>query len=60
MLIITIAPLALLLRTTFALPFLLLFGLSVPGYACAMIYDPVFRRIEKQLGMEEEEEQEEE
>ena len=54
MLIITIAPLALLLRTTFALPFLLLFGLSVPGYACAMIYDPVFRKIERQMGLDEE------
>ena len=60
MLVITLAPLALLLRTTFALPFLVLFGLSVPGYACAMIYDPIFRKIEKQMGMEEEEEQEEE
>ena len=28
---------------------IILFGLSVPGYACAMIYDPIFRKLEKQI-----------
>lgn len=28
------------------IPLVLLFGLSVPGYVCAMLYSPVFRKIE--------------
>ena len=47
MLVITLLPAALFLRTSYALPFLVLLGLSVPGYACAMVYDPVFRKIEE-------------
>lgn len=49
MAVITIVPLAAFFRFTVMLPVLILFGLSVPGYACAMVYDPVFRRIEKQI-----------
>ena len=49
MAVITIVPLAAFFRLTVMLPVLILFGLSVPGYACAMVYDPVFRRIEKQI-----------
>ena len=52
MLVITLVPVAVFLRFQVALPFLVLFGLSVPGYACAMIYDPVFRKIERQAGIE--------
>lgn len=51
-LIVLMVPLFVGLRTL--LPLFILFGLSVPGYACAMIYDPVFRRIEKQMGIPEE------
>ena len=47
MLLITLIPLAAGLRVTVFLPLLLLFGLSVPGYACAMVYEPVFAKIEK-------------
>ena len=49
MLLITLIPLAAGLRVTVLLPLLILFGLSVPGYACAMVYEPVFARIERQL-----------
>lgn len=55
-LIVLMVPLFVGLRTL--LPLFILFGLSVPGYACAMIYDPVFRRIEKQMGIPEEEPEE--
>jgi len=49
MLLITLVPLAAGLRVTILLPLLVLFGLSVPGYACARVYEPVFAKIEKQL-----------
>ena len=49
MAVITLVPLIAFLRVSILLPVLVLFGLSVPGYACAMIYDPVFRKIEKQI-----------
>jgi uncharacterized membrane protein YesL len=42
------------------LPLLILFGLSVPGYACAMIYDPIFRKLEKQIWEQENSEDPEE
>ena len=58
MLVITLVPIALFLRATVFLPFLVLFGLSVPGYACAMIYDKIFKRIEAQTGDTSEEEEE--
>ena len=60
MLIITLVPFVLLIGSFVALPFLMLFGLSVPGYACAMIYDPVFRKIEALAGDASEEEEWEE
>lgn len=53
MAVITLVPLIAFLRVSILLPVLVLFGLSVPGYACAMIYDPVFRKIEKQIWEEE-------
>ena len=53
MAVITIIPLIAFFRVSILLPVLILFGLSVPGYACAMIYDPVFRKIEKQIWEEE-------
>ena len=53
MLVITIVPPAAFFFFSFLLPVLVLFGLSVPGYACAMIYDPIFRKIEKQIAEEE-------
>ena len=53
MMIITLVPLAAFFSVSILLPLLVLFGISVPGYACAMIYDPVFRRIERQMGEEE-------
>ena len=58
MLVITLVPAILLLRSSVFLPFLVLFGLSVPGYACAMVYDPVFRKIERQAELDREEEEE--
>ena len=48
MAVITLTPAIAFLTTTVLLPLLVLFGLSVPGYACAMVYDPIFRKIEKQ------------
>lgn len=48
MAVITLTPAISFLTTTVLLPLLVLFGLSVPGYACAMVYDPIFRKIEKQ------------
>lgn len=56
MAVITLVPLLSFFRITVMLPVLVLFGLSVPGYACAMVYDPIFRRIEKQIWEEENEE----
>ena len=53
MLVITIVPPAAFFFSSILLPVLVLFGLSVPGYACAMIYDPIFRKIEKQIAEEE-------
>ena len=58
MAVITIIPLIAFFRVSILLPVLILFGLSVPGYACAMIYDPVFRKIEKQIWEEENAEEE--
>ena len=60
MAVITLVPLIAFLRVSILLPVLVLFGLSVPGYACAMIYDPVFRKIEKQIWEEENSEDSEE
>ena len=60
MAVITLVPLIAFFRVSILLPVLILFGLSVPGYACAMIYDPVFRKIEKQIWEEENSEDSEE
>ena len=49
MAVITLVPLIAFIFATILLPLLVLFGLSVPGYACAMIYDPIFRKMEKQI-----------
>lgn len=59
MLVITMVPLAACLWSTMLLPVIILFGLSVPGYACAMVYNPIFAKIEKQIGEEELEQSEE-
>lgn len=53
MAVITLIPVIVFIWVPVLLPALVLFGLSVPGYACAMIYDPVFRKIEKQIWEEE-------
>ena len=53
MMIITLVPLVAFFRASILLPLLVLFGLSVPGYACAMVYDPVVRKIERTIGEEE-------
>ncbi len=60
MLAILVVPVILVLRFPVAVPFFILFGLSVPGFACAMVYDPVFRKIEKQMGEEEQEQEQDE
>lgn len=57
MLAILIVPVILVLRFPVILPFFVLFGLSAPGYACAMVYEPIFRKIEKQMGEEEEDQE---
>ena len=49
MAVITIVPMIAFIFAGVLLPLLILFGLSVPGYACAMIYDPIFRKVEKQI-----------
>ena len=53
MAVITLVPLIAFFRASILLPFLVLFGLSVPGYACAIVYDPIFKKIEKQIWEEE-------
>lgn len=53
MLVITVVPLAAFMFSAILLPLLVLFGISVPGYACAMVYDPIFRKVEKQIAEEE-------
>lgn len=60
MAVITLTPAIAFLTTTVLLPLLVLFGLSVPGYACAMVYDPIFRKIEKQAWEDENAEDSEE
>ena len=49
MAVITLVPLIAFFRASILLPLLVLFGLSVPGYACAIVYDPIFKKIEKQI-----------
>ena len=49
MAVITLVPLITFFRASILLPLLVLFGLSVPGYACAIVYDPIFKKIEKQI-----------
>lgn len=49
MAVITLVPLIAFFRASILLPLLILFGLSVPGYACAIVYDPIFKKIEKQI-----------
>ena len=58
LMIITLVPAAAYLMTSALIPFLVLFGLSVPGFACAMVYAPVFRKIERQMDSDREEEEE--
>ena len=41
------APAFLFLKVTLSWPLVLMFGLSVPGYLCAKLYDPVFLRLEE-------------
>lgn len=53
MAVITLVPLILFVAVPVLLPVIALFGLSVPGYACARVYDPIFRKIEKQIWEEE-------
>ena len=53
MAVITLVPLVAFFRVSILLPLLILFGLSVPGYACAIVYDPIFKKIEKQIWEEE-------
>ena len=53
MAVIVLVPLLAFVRFPALLPFVVLFGLSVPGYGCAMVYDPIFRKIEKQIWEEE-------
>lgn len=60
MAVITLTPPVAVMFAGVLLPFLILFGLSVPGYACAMIYDPIFRKLEKQIWEQENSEDREE
>ena len=60
MAVITLIPPVAVMFAGVLLPFLILFGLSVPGYACAMIYDPIFRKLEKQIWEQENSEDPEE
>ena len=60
MLAILVVPAILVMRFPVLMPFYVLFGLSAPGYACAMVYDPIFRKIEKQMGEEEQAQEPEE
>ena len=49
MAVVTLVPFIAFFRASILLPLLVLFGLSVPGYACAIVYDPIFKKIEKQI-----------
>ncbi len=49
MVIITFFPVGLLLTVGKFFPFFVLFGLSVPAYACAQLYVPIFDRLEKHV-----------
>ena len=57
MLVIAVLPIAALVFVPVLVPVLILFGISVPGFACAGVYDPIFRKIERQMGEEEQEEE---
>lgn len=54
MAVIMAVPAAMALWVTPLLPLAALFGLSVPGYACAMLYSPLFSQIEGEESMKEE------
>ena len=47
MAILSAAPVVLVLTVPFLLPLLLLFGMTGTGYLCALLYSPLFARIEK-------------
>ena len=56
MAVIMAVPAAAALWVTPLLPLAALFGLSVPGYACAMLYSPLFSQIEGEEEKKEEHE----
>lgn len=45
----TLLPLGLAYHVRVLVPAVLLFGLSVPGYLCAKLYSPLFKRIEEKI-----------
>ena len=47
MAVLWIVPVALFWNVTLSWSLIALFGLSVPGYLCARLYDPIFRRLEE-------------
>ena len=44
--LINLAPVVLLLVTFQAMPFLIMFGFSVPAYVCSMLFVKIFKRFE--------------
>lgn len=46
-------PVVLFWNVTLSWPLLVLFGISLPGYLCAKLYNPVFRKLEENQDQEE-------
>lgn len=47
MAVLGLAPAVLFLKVTLSWPLLLMFGMSLPGYVCAKLYDPIFLALEE-------------
>ena len=45
-----LVPVALIFVSPAIIPFLLMFGLSVPVLGCAWVYNPLFKKLEAQAG----------
>lgn len=56
MAVLWVVPVVLFWNVTLSWPLIVLFGLSLPGYLCARLCDPVFRKLEENQEQEEIEE----
>lgn len=53
MAVLWIVPVVLFWNVTLSWPLIAMFGLSLPGYLCAKLYDPIFRKLEENQEEEE-------